>query len=71
MDQAMMGQMCPCPHHKVVPAMITLIALAFLLKALGVMTSESVAILWPLFLLIAGLTKLSSGMCKCCSAKHM
>ncbi len=68
MDQMMPGQKCPCPHHKVVPGMITLIALVFLLKGLGAMTHATVDILWPLFLLIAGVTKLTSGMCKCCNS---
>jgi len=57
---------CNCGHHKVVPGMISLIAIVFLLGAFDVMSAEMVGILWPIFLLIAGLTKMSRNMCKCC-----
>jgi|GEM_PF-1052090 len=73
MQNDMGGKMvCKCPHHSVVPLCIALIGLVFLLGALGVLTSGVVAIIWPVLLLVAGLTKLSSkrGMCKCCSNTH-
>ena len=58
---------CKCPHHKVVPGLIVLIAVAFLLKAYGVLSAGSVDVVWPIFLGLIGLMKLSKGMCKCCS----
>ncbi len=62
------GMICKCPHHSVVPLMITLIGVAFLLQAMNILTEDFVRIAWPLLLTIAGLTKLSSsrGICKCC-----
>lgn len=57
---------CKCMHHKVVPAMISLIGLVLLLGALNIVAEGTVAVLWPIFLLVAGLTKLSKGACKCC-----
>ena len=64
----MAGGKCSCPHHKVVPLMITLIGVAFLFQALNVLTMSTVAVLWPILLIIAGGTKLFSGGCKCCTA---
>lgn len=46
--------------------MIVLIGLAFLLQALGILGSATVAFLWPVFLIIAGLAKLGSRNCACC-----
>ncbi len=68
MDNAMMGGMCKCPHHKVVPLMITLIGLSFLLQAFNVLMPETVAWMWPLFLTVAGIMKMMRGSCKCCTA---
>lgn len=68
MDQPMMqGGMCKCPHHKVVPGMITLIGLLFLLNALGSLSSSTLAVVWPLALMVIGLTKMFRGGCKCCA----
>ena len=61
--------MCKCPHHKIFPLCVTLIGLAFLLQALGLMAASTVAVAWPVLLIIIGLMKMSSGMCKCC-AEH-
>lgn len=57
---------CNCMHHKIVPGMISLIAVTFLLGALGILTSSTVALVWPILLLVAGLTKMNRNMCKCC-----
>ncbi len=59
--------MCKCPHHKIIPLAILLIGLAFLLQAFGVLSMMTVAIIWPILLIIIGLMKLTRGMCKCCS----
>lgn len=71
MDQAPMpqGQMCKCPHHKMVPLAIALIGLVFLLRALGALSMHTADILWPILLIAIGLQKMMRGMCKCC-AKH-
>jgi hypothetical protein len=53
-------------HHKVVPAMIVLIALTFLLNAFNVLDARTTSIVWPVLLLIAGGTKFNEGACKCC-----
>ena len=57
---------CECKHHKVVPMMLILIALVFLLKGFGVVTSGFTDIAWPILLGVAGFTKLKQGKCKCC-----
>ena len=69
MDNSMMGMgsnKCPCPHHKVVPLMVLLFGVAFLLQALNVMSMSTVAIIWPILVIIAGGTKLFSNKCTCC-----
>lgn len=48
--------------------MIVLIGLAFLLSALGILGSMTVAFLWPVFLIIAGLAKLGGRNCACCKS---
>jgi len=57
---------CSCPHHRAVPAFITLIALAFLLNAWNILSDASVAIIWPVLLGAIGVTKLMKGRCGCC-----
>ncbi|MCX6714363.1 MAG: DUF5668 domain-containing protein [Candidatus Uhrbacteria bacterium] len=65
----MQNMSCPCPHHKAVPLFITLIGLAFLLKALGYMSAGTVDIAWPILLVLVGLQKMMGGACKCCEMK--
>jgi hypothetical protein len=59
------GSYCGCMHHKMVPGAILLIALLFLLKALGVVGAGTVDLAWPILLGLAALMKLMSGKCKC------
>ncbi len=66
MDQSMPGKVCNCPHHKIVPGLITLIGLAFLLQAFAVVSASFVAMAWPILLILIGLKKMASGKCKCC-----
>ncbi len=70
MDEQNKGTMhpnvCRCTHHSMVPLMVALIGLAFLLGELGVLTMHTVNIIWPILLIIAGGTKMSRRMCKCC-----
>jgi len=66
----MMGAMCKCPHHKVVPGLITLIGVLFLLNALGSLSDQSLHVWWPIALIAIGLMKMFKNACKCC-AKHV
>ena len=76
MDQNMQNDMggkcegghckCNCMHHKIVPGAIALIAVTFLLGDFGVFSASTVALIWPILLLIAAGTKMNRGMCKCC-----
>ena len=61
-----MGGMCKCPHHKVVPGLTVLFGLLFLAGNMGWVSMETVA-WWPVLVILAGLMKMSRGMCKCCS----
>ena len=66
-NQGMSSGMCRCPHHRATGMFIFLIALAFLLKALGVLGSDFVDIAWPVLLGLAALKKMFKGMCRCCA----
>lgn len=60
------GAVCDCSHHKVIPILIVIVAALFLLKALGILSSGLVDILWPIALGVGGVTKLKENKCKCC-----
>jgi len=64
------GGKCTCSHHKVMPVLVTVFGLVFLLGALNVFTADVVGIIWPILVIIGGLTKLMGGNCKCCSVAH-
>ncbi len=66
MLEGMHGGMCGYMHHKMGPLLIVLIGLVFLLKALGYMEAGTAYIAWPVLLILAGMMKMSCGMCKCC-----
>ncbi len=73
MDDHMMtgGKMkCSCFHHKIVPALIIFIGALFLLNAIELLPENLLNILWPLMLILVGITKIFSGNCGCCSAMH-
>ena len=57
--------MCGCPHHKVVPLCITLIGLAFLAGQMNWIAWSTANAVWPILLIIIGLTKLMGPGCKC------
>lgn len=57
---------CKCPHHKVVPGMVALIAIVFLLGAFDVVSARFVQVAWPVLLLIAAGTKTFERKCTCC-----
>lgn len=60
---------CGCPHHKMVPMLIFVVGLLFFLNAINVVTMSALNILWPIAVMIAGLTKMMGHKCKCCTAK--
>ncbi len=62
----MHGDMCKCPHHKVVPALIVIVGLAFLLQRFGILSADAVGVIWPLALIVGGLMKAFGGNCSCC-----
>ena len=59
--------MCKCPHHKVMSVLVVLFGLTFLLGAWGTISSDAVNVICPILIIIAGLFKMTKGMCKCCS----
>ena len=63
-----MPNKCKCPHHKVTPILVMLFGLTFLLGTLGTLSWDTVNIIWPVLVILAGAMTLGdkSGMCKCC-----
>ena len=59
--------MCGCPHHKMIPMIIFVIGLLFFLNAVDVVTTNALNILWPIAVMIGGLTKMMGYKCKCCN----
>ncbi len=57
---------CRCPHHWAIPAATILFGVLFLLGALQVVGADTVNIVWPILVIIAGATKWGEGACKCC-----
>jgi len=57
-------KMCKCTHHKIVPGCIALIGLVFLLGQMNVLTAGAVSLIWPIILIVIGVSKMMS--CKCC-----
>ncbi len=61
---------CSCQHHSVMHTGLGLLVLVFgisgLLKAMGTVSAETFSWIWPILIIVAGLGKLSTGMCKCC-----
>lgn len=59
---------CKCPHHSVVSVLVVLFGLVFLLGFWGVMSWDTVNMIWPILVIAGGLMKLGEkwGMCKCC-----
>lgn len=58
---------CRCPHHKATATFLLLIAVVFILKALGFISSDFADLAWPVLLGMIALKKMSRGMCKCCN----
>ncbi len=57
---------CGCWHHQAMGILLVLLGLTFLMGALNVIDGETVNVIWPVIVVIAGLKKLFAGMCKCC-----
>lgn len=64
--EGMHGMKCDCSHHKVVPITIIAFGLLFLLGALDVFTAATVAIIWPILVIVAGGVMLMGRKCSCC-----
>lgn len=62
-------EMCKCPHHKIIPILITLIGVLFLLSSLNIVGEKVAMIGWPILVILIGLNKMMSGKCKCCKMK--
>ncbi len=65
-NMEMGGGRCKCPHHHMKAIWMILFGLLFLLGAFEVVSSRVVEVGWPLIVVLAGITRLTKGMCKCC-----
>lgn len=64
--ESMKSDMCPCPHHKMLPFLLVAFGLVFFLGNLNILTQAAVTMTWPVIVMAAGLMKLMQGRCKCC-----
>lgn len=60
------GGVCECGHHSIIPVLIILFATNFILGYQGFLSEESVNIIWPILVGIAGIAKLTEDRCDCC-----
>jgi len=60
------GGTCKCAHHHLAPLLIALIGVVFLAKAMNWIAAGTADVAWPILLIILGLHKMCSGLCKCC-----
>ncbi len=60
------GDVCSCGHHSIIPILMILFATSFLLKFQGLLSADSVNIIWPILVGIAGVVKLTEANCDCC-----
>ncbi len=60
------GGRCKCLHHHMKAIWMILFGALFLLGAVGVVSDETVKLGWPIIVILAGVTKITKGMCKCC-----
>jgi len=56
---------CPCPHHKIIPTLLIIGGLIFLLQAFMVLDEYTVAVIWPILVIIGGIVKFTGHSCKC------
>ena len=57
---------CGCMHHKMFFIFALLFGILFLLQAFEVLDERIVAISWPIIIILAALSKMFGGKCKCC-----
>lgn len=60
------GSDCGCWHHNIFAFLLIVFGLTFLLGAFQIISGETVNVIWPILVVIAGIKKLFGGMCKCC-----
>ena len=56
---------CSCIHHKIIPLLVLALGLLFFFHGIGAVALRTVAILWPLLIIVGAVVKLISGDCKC------
>ncbi len=66
MNDQMNSSGCRCPHHSMIPLAVVAFGAVFLLGALNILTATAVSWLWPVIVILAGLTKLTGKRCSCC-----
>ncbi len=60
------GKGCGCMHHKMFMIFALLFGILFLLQAFDVVGDRVVEVGWPIIIILASLSKLFGGKCKCC-----
>ncbi len=53
-------------HHKMPAILVIVFGLLFLFGNMSIVSPETVTMIWPLLVMLAGAMKLTSSKCKCC-----
>ena len=65
--ESMKSGMCGCMCHKMLPLLVVVFGLVFVLGNLQILTPVRVMEIWPILVIVAGLTKMMGRKCTCCS----
>ncbi len=57
---------CGCMCHKMLSVLVILFGLVFFLDAMAMIPHATAHMIWPLIIIVAGVTKYFKGSCKCC-----
>lgn len=59
---------CHCSCHQTLGIIIAFIGVVFLLGHFDVVGPDTVGLMWPILLILAGIKKAYGRNCKCCSS---
>ena len=65
-NKGVCGMDCKCTHHSVVPLCIILVAAAFLLQEVSVISTHTLGIIWPTLVIIGAAASMFENKCHCC-----
>ena len=66
-----MKNICNCGHHVVIPFIMVVFGVTFLMGFYEAISWDMVNFIWPILVIIAGVTKIieKRDLCKCCDGR--